>query len=245
MSKVAAKLHRILLPLDLSRDSLSALAVAFDLAIGVGAEVSGLFVEDTQLLSAGSLPLAREVGSSSGISRSIGTIDIQKRFRSVAGRARDVIAQTSQRVKVRSSFRVVRGDVAAEILAAATGADLLVIGKAGWAVGGFRKPGSTCLAILSQSHIPVLIVEQGATLSPPIFAVHDGSEAGRRALDFARDLSMILGWEIAIFSAQGMATGDDVLERIRHEKSHLFVLPSSLPLTAATSHLKSPILFVP
>jgi nucleotide-binding universal stress UspA family protein len=245
MSKVAAKCHRILLPLDLSRDSLSALAAAFDLAVGMGAEVSGLFVEDTQLLSAGSLPLAREVGFSSGISRSIGPLDIDKAFRSVAGRARDVLAQTSQRVKVRSSFRVARGDVAAEILAASSEADLLVIGKVSCTIGGFRKLGSTCTAILTQSHIPVLIVEEGTTLSPPIIAVHDGSDAGRRALDFARNLSHILGWEIVVFSAQDMATTDDVLERIRHEKSNLFVLPATLPLTECTSRLRSPVFFVP
>ena len=69
MSKTASRVQRILLPVDLSRDSLAAVDVAFDLAAALGGEISGLFIEDAELLTAGSLPFAREVGSSSGIPR--------------------------------------------------------------------------------------------------------------------------------------------------------------------------------
>ncbi len=69
MSEVRAEIRRVLLPLDVSRDSLTALEIASNLAAALGGEVSGLFIEDTELLTAGSLPFAREVGSFSGISR--------------------------------------------------------------------------------------------------------------------------------------------------------------------------------
>jgi nucleotide-binding universal stress UspA family protein len=245
MSEVAEKLRRILLPVDVSRDSLTALDAAFDLAVALRGEVSGLFIEDAELLAAGRLPFAREVGSISGISRRIGSADVQNRLRAVAGKARTALAQAGQRLKVRTSFRVAQGDVATEILAAAADADLLVLGKAGWSPGVFRNPGSTCLAILSRSPIPVLIVEHGVSLSPPILAVHDDSAAGRRAVDFARNLSRILGWPIAVFSAQGMSSGDDVLERIQQAQPRLIVLPSSLPLSKCASRLRFPVLFVP
>ena len=245
MSEVTTKLQRILLPVDVSRDSLTALNIAFDLAVALGGEISGLFIEDAKLLAAGSLPFAREVGSLSGISEPIGTTDIQNRFRAVAGKARHAIAEAGQRLKVRTSFRVAQGDVASEILTAAADADLLVLGKAGWSVGALRKPGSTCLTILSQSRIPVLIAEQGVSLSPLILAVHDNSTGGKRALEFAQDLGEVLGWQIAVFSAQGMSSGDDVLQRIRGEKPHLAVLPSSLSLSKLAYRLKCPVLFVP
>jgi nucleotide-binding universal stress UspA family protein len=245
MSEVRVNLRRILLPVDVSRDSLTALDVAFDLAVALRGEVSGLFIEDKELLAAGSLPFAREVGSISGISRSIAGIDIHNRFRAVAGKARNALAEAGQRLKVHTSFRVGHGDVAAEILAAAADADLLVLGKAGWSPGAFRNPGRTCLAILQRSPIPVLIVEHGVSLSPPILAVHDGSAAGRRALEFAQNLSHILGWQITVFSAQGVLSGDDVLERLQHENPRLIVLPSSLPLRRYASRLKCPVLFVP
>ena len=245
MSDVATKLRRILLALDVSRDSLTALEIAFDLAAVLGSEISGLFIEDGELVVAASLPFAREVGSLSGISRQIGTADIEHRFRAVAWQARDALADAGRRRNVPSSFRVTRGDVSGEILTAATDADLVVLGKAGWSVGAFRKPGSTCLAILSQSRIPVLIVERGTTLSPPILVVNDGTPAGRRALEFGRELGRSLDWKTAVFSVQGMAHGDDVLKSIRQDKPHLIVLPSSLPLSERASRLMCPVLFVP
>jgi nucleotide-binding universal stress UspA family protein len=245
MSEVAERARRILLPLDLSRDSLTALEIAVNLAAAVGAEVSGLFIEDAELLTAGSLPFAREVGSFSGIARRIGSEDIQHRFQAIAGKARRTLAAAGHRLKVPTSFQVGHGDVPAEILNAADRADLLVLGKAGWSLGSFRRPGSTCLAILSRSRIPVLIVERGVTLSPPIVVVNDGTPSGERAVEFARDLSRSLGWDIGVFAVREVSTGEDVLQRIRQDKPRLIVLPSSLPLSKGATPLKCPVLFVP
>ena len=245
MTEVSAKLWRILLPLDVSRDSLTALQAAFDLAAALGGEVSGLFIEDASLLAAGSLPFAREVGSLSGTRQPIGSSDIERTLQAVANRARHAIGEAGQRLKVRFSFRVTRGDVPAEILTAAADADMVVLGKAGWSIGTFRKPGTTCLASLSGSRIPVLIMEQGAALAAPILAVNDGTPAGRRAVDFAHELSRNLGWGIAVFSVHGMSKGDDVLDSIRQEKPRLMVLPSSLPLTECASKLRCAVLVVP
>jgi nucleotide-binding universal stress UspA family protein len=244
MSGAALSLQNILLPVDVSRDSLTAIDVAFDLASALGAQISGIFVEDSNLLMAASVPLTREVGSLSGISQSISVPDIYGRLRSVASKARDLLLQTGLRANVRNSFRVARGDVTSEILSAADRHDLLVLGKAGWTIGAMRKPGRTCLAVLSRSHVPVLVVEQGVRLAPPILAVNDESESGGRVLDFARRLGQILGWKVGVFSAQGMPTGDTVLETIKG-KGALIVLPTSLPLTACRSRLRSPVLFVP
>lgn len=245
MSEATVQLRRILLPLDVSRDSLTALEIAFDLASAVGGEVSGLFIEDVALFAAGSLPFAREIGSFSGISQRIGKVDIEHRFRAVATKAREVLTEAGKRLRVHSSFSVARGKVSAEILTAATSADIVVLGKAGWSVGEFRRPGSTCLAILSQSRIPVLIVERGARLSPPILAVNDGTDAGLRAEGFAHELGKNLGWETAVVRVEGVTTGEDVLSRLPQDKPHLIVLPSSLPLGECPSELKWPILFVP
>jgi nucleotide-binding universal stress UspA family protein len=233
------------LPVDVSKDSLTALEAAFDLAAAVGGEVSGLFIEDARLLAAVSLPFAREVGWLSGTRQPIGHLEIERRFQAVEDTARGALAEAGKRVKVRFSFRVTRGDVPAEILTAATDADIVVLGKAGWSKGAVRKPGSTCLAILSRSHVPVLIVEHGTTLAPPILAVNDGTSAGSRAVEFAHDLSRSLGWGIAVFSVHGMSTGDDVLNSIRQEKPRLIVLPSSLPLGECASQLRCAVLVVP
>jgi nucleotide-binding universal stress UspA family protein len=242
---VTVKIQKLLVPVDVSRDSLTALKIAFELAAAVGAEVSGLFIEDAELLAAGSLPFAREVGSRSGVRRSIGTADIEERLQFVAAKARDAIAEAGHARNVQSSFRVARGNVPAQILDAASEADIVVLGKAGWSIGELRRPGNTCLSILAESRIPVLVVERGATLAPPILAVHDETTAGKRAVDFARDLSCRLRWELGVFAVRGMTNGDEVLIRIRKDQARLIVLPSSLPLSERASELMCPVLFVP
>jgi nucleotide-binding universal stress UspA family protein len=226
---------RILLPFDVSSDSLSALDAAFGLAAALGGEVSGLFIEDSTLLLAGSLPFAREIGSQSGISRRIGTADIEHSLRAVASRAREALIQAGQQRHVTASFHVTRGDVGSEILTAAGNADLVVIGKAGWSTRAASRIGSTCLTLISHSHVPVLIVERGATLEPPVLAVDDGSPGGRRALEFARMLGKRLGWQIL------SVRPDDVTGT---RKSQLMVVPGPIALTTS-SELRGAIVVVP
>ena len=54
-------LHRILVPLDASENSLTALDTAAELAAVLDAELEGLFVEDINLLQLCDFPFAREV----------------------------------------------------------------------------------------------------------------------------------------------------------------------------------------
>jgi nucleotide-binding universal stress UspA family protein len=239
------KFRRILLPVDVSRDSLSALNVAFNLAAALQGEVTGVFIEDADLVAAVNMPSAREVGSFSGICKRIGGAEMETRFRAVAGKARDAVVQAGRKLKVPASFRVVRGDVSDEILAAAADADLVILGKAGWSAGTVRTPGSTCLSILSRSRIPVLIAEAGTRFGPPVTVVHDRTDSGRRAMDAGHELSRSLGWDIAVFWAEGMSGTDEVLERMLEDKPRLMVLPSSLPLRKRPHRLKWPVLFVP
>jgi nucleotide-binding universal stress UspA family protein len=240
-----SSLRRVLLPIDASRDSESALEVAFDLAVALGGEVNGLFVEDAELLAAGRLPFAREVGSLSGIRRPITSTDMENRLQTVAHKARDMVLRATQRFKVRSSFQVSRGDVPSEILIAMTQADIAVLGRAGWSSASWRKTGRTCLRLPTLSPIPMFVVEHGARLAPPILAVDDGTAAGGRAVDFARELSGRLGWKFAVLKSSGMSRCDEVLRSIRQEKPSVLVVPSSLPLSESAPELKSVLLFVP
>ncbi len=55
-------IQRILLALDASPQSVAALDTATELAGRLGAELTGLFVEDTDLLRMAALPFAAEIG---------------------------------------------------------------------------------------------------------------------------------------------------------------------------------------
>jgi nucleotide-binding universal stress UspA family protein len=239
------KPQKFLVAIDVSRDSLAAIQIAFDLAAAVRGQVFGLFVEDADLLAAVNLPFAREVGSHSGLSRPITAADVERQLHTVEVRARDALSQAGDRLNVQSSFRVGRGKVPAEILGASSEADIIVLGKAGWSIGEFRKPGSNCLAILAKSEIPVMVVEDGASFGPPILVAHDQSPAGARAVEFARELSRCLGWELSTLAVHGKSKGDEVLPSVGRARPSLIVLPASLPLGERSSELKNPIVFVP
>jgi nucleotide-binding universal stress UspA family protein len=166
---------------------MAALDAAAELAANLGAELLGIFVEDINLIRLGGLPPVQEVGRSTGRSRELDDRRISHELRGQAARARRAMQQIGIRLGLQWSFRVSRGSIDAELLQAATSADLVILGKAGWS--GSHRLGSTAEAVLSAGPRPTLVVEAKDRLQPTLMAVYDGSEVSRRALDTAIDLA--------------------------------------------------------
>lgn len=181
--------RRILVALDASPHSLAALEAAVALAADLQAELLGLFVEDADLLRLAALPFVRELGLYSAKPRPLNEPQVERELRARARRAEQALAAMADRAQVRWSFRVVRGMISAELLAAAVEADLISLGRTGWSLAGRRRVGSTARTILSQASRPALVVRQGAHLSLPIMVVYDGSALAGKALATAARLS--------------------------------------------------------
>jgi len=152
-------------------------------------ELIGMHVEESELLRLANLPVARQISLLSG------------KVSSPQGRAMELDMQ-AQRVLIRNdfvshmhrakltwSFRVERGRVAAALLSAASGMDLLVVGKAGRSVVAGRRLGSVPRGILSGEHGLVLVVAHGARLRGPLVVVYDGSSAAQAGLMLAAGLT--------------------------------------------------------
>jgi nucleotide-binding universal stress UspA family protein len=178
-------IRRILVALDASPHSLAALEAAAELAAGLKAELLGLFVEDINLLRLAELPFAREMGVFSTTRRRLDILEVERELRAQASRARRALAIAAGRAQVPWSFRVARGVIAAELLAAASEADLVILGKVGWSPTGRRHMGSTARAVLSQATCLTLILQEGVRLSLPILVVYDGSTIAQKALSAA------------------------------------------------------------
>ena len=181
-------IRRILVALDASGASLAALEAAAQLAEQMEAELLGLFVEDINLLRLAGLPFAREVGFPSARTRRLESEDMERALRAQAARAQQSLVQAAERVRVRWSFRVARGMVAAELLAAAESADLVALGMTGMQVSPRLRLGATALAVVSGATGAVLVVSQGACLRSPVVALYDGSPASVQALELAARL---------------------------------------------------------
>mgnify|MGYP006290092847 CR=1 FL=1 len=192
-------IRRILVALDASADSLAGLEAAAQLAAEVEAEIAGLFVEEADLLRVGRLPGTREIPLFAEEPRTLEAGDLERQLRGQARTAQDALRSVAERLKVRWSFRTVRGDVATELAEAAVGADLLTVGATGRSLS--RPPGSTVRALLGRAGPPVLVLRQGARLGRVIHVLHDGSAAAWEAVRTAAELGRREGGRLDVLLA--------------------------------------------
>ena len=171
---------RILVAIDASPQSLTALRAALELATLLDAEVDAIFVEDINLLHLCGFPFNREIGSYTGSLRPLESTAIESQLRAVAGRIQRTITTLAAQSPVRWTFRVSRGPVVDELLAAAGSASMRSMGRA----GQLRRKslGSTARALVQQSRRPLLILGESGGFQQPLTAVFTGTPAAERAL---------------------------------------------------------------
>ena len=178
--------RRILVAVDASRHSIAALEAAVDLASRFQAELLGLYVEDINLLRLAELPFAREVGQFSAVVRRLEVAEVERQIRVQTVRVRRIFESTTGRAQVQWSFRVARGSVPQEVVTAASDADLLVLGRAGWSLLRRGRLGTTARAIVARSPSMALLLPGESCLASPLTVVFDGSPLAERALEVTR-----------------------------------------------------------
>jgi hypothetical protein len=122
------KIRRIVVGLDSAPCGRMVLEPAAAAAAKLEAELVGLFVENMNLLNFAGFPFAREVGFQSAMRRPLDVAAMERSLRIAATAAREMLAAVAGGTALRWSFRVTRGVLPAELLAAADEADLVVAG---------------------------------------------------------------------------------------------------------------------
>lgn len=192
-------LARIVVALDASSQSLAALEEAAELAAWMGAELMGLFVEDVQLLRLAASPVASEILYLSAREQPLDTARMESKLRAQAEQARRALARVAGQVKVPWEFRVVRGEVAAQVLLAAAEADLLSLGCVGWSLARRFRLGSTARAALLGAQTSVLVAQCRISRSLPVSVVYDRSPGGEDACRVAARLSKATSQLLTVF----------------------------------------------
>jgi nucleotide-binding universal stress UspA family protein len=231
--------RRILVALDASTHSLAALSAAVELAAAMEAELEGLFVEDVNLLRLAGLPFAREVRHTASL-EALDSPRMERALKAQAAQARDALAVAAGRAQVHWSFRVVRGQVAQEVLAAAAQADLVTLGKQGRSRSPGARLGSTALRVALDAPGTLLLVEHGVPGGLPVLVLYDGSEGAERALDAAARLAKASGSPPIVLL---LADTPDAAQRLEQQATHRMevwaVRPRFRSLPAADVHTLS------
>ncbi|MBZ5703593.1 MAG: universal stress protein [Acidobacteriia bacterium] len=184
-----AAIRRILVALDASPHSLTALRAAVELAARMEAELLGLFVEDVHLLRLAESPLAREVQYLTARQAPLDRARMEQQLRAQAEQARKALAAAAEGARVEWSFRIVRGQVSVEVLAAAAGMDLLTLGRRGWSSSLKSRIGSTAQTAVATTMPVLLLSDRGLQLDLPVLVCYDGTAATQRAVRVAAQLA--------------------------------------------------------
>ena len=142
-------IRRILVSVDATSQSLTALRVAASLATRLDTEVIGIFVEDINLLRLAELPFIQEVGYFSARSYPMSSQGIERQLRSSNRWLQQVFQMLSSNTNIRWSLRTIRGSIAAELLDSVLDTDLLILGRTG--LPGMRQVGPIVRSLINRA----------------------------------------------------------------------------------------------
>ena len=179
-------IRHIAVALDCSPHSMASLRVAAELARSMRAELTGIFVEDINLLRMAELPFCHEIRTYSSEAEHVDSAQFERSLKIQARAAEKSLQHIAGDFMVKHSFRVYRGVVPAEVIAAAVEADLLVLGRSGRSPTCRKGLGSTARKALADGKKPVLLIRPGFSANEwPVLVLFDGSEGSKHALEAA------------------------------------------------------------
>jgi len=207
---MSAEIKRILVGLDASAHSQAALEAAATLAARLNAELLGLFVQDLDLLQLAQLPFAREVGLTSAGARRLDPPSMELALKAQAEAARSAFESSARRHRVPASFRITRGRVLHELVAASAEVDLVALGTSGHMEIAGRRVGSTVRGICAGARCSVLIEQHTKRSGASVVLLYEDSTGADAALARAEQLAQSNDTELVI-----VLTGDAGSGRLR------------------------------
>lgn len=210
---------RVLVLIDGSRLSYAALRVAADIAGKRNADILGVFVEELNLVRSAGYGFSREVGSVSGISRSLDPGILEQRMQRLADHARVALAGAVKQHGGKAALTIARGRVIDEVLALAGPDDLLVLGRAGWSSPAGTRLGSTARRLVQQSPGQVLLWCEQKLPYPNrvVVFLNDHDQANHRAASAAAEISRHNHQPVTIILGANSKPPAEQLDAIRHD----------------------------
>jgi hypothetical protein len=192
-------LDGILVLLDASPASVSALEAGAAVASRTGARLLGLFVEDRDLVRASQLSVSGHLSLPAGVPLRLDPELVERRLAAARREAERAFEEVVRGRGLSGSFRAERGPIAATVAAAAAEVDLVVLGWSPAARGrGIRLAAAARAAV---EYAPrLLVIPSGCRLGEGVLAAFGDepedavvlAEAGRLAVALAEELALLL-----------------------------------------------------
>lgn len=246
--------ERILVSLDSSTHSYSALKAAVELAHHYNARLKGVFIHDSNLLKLANLPFLKEVGEYTAITREISMDGITHGMIVQSRWITQTFHKLTNQSGLRGDFEILHGNVHQIVDRETDNCDLLVMGKSGTNPLGRPRLGSTAKLVIKKGKKPLLLVEENNQLGYPVFVLFDDSplgwvslETGRDLLDPGENLNILISennleefndhqkkiraWAVEkqlniAFQIYSTDSFDRFLEKIHQLKTGLFIIPN-------------------
>lgn len=179
---------RILVAIDSSSTAAALLRPAALLAQGFGARVSGIFVEDINLLHLAGLPFARELTWSTAVELRLDYQRMERVLRGCSVHVCQAVVDVAREIEL--PMQVVRGQVAQELLRTAEDVDLIILGKCG--AGWGRQIGSVARRVLHEAQSSVLLVAYSPRTYKAVMAIFTGHDEDKHTLSAAAQAARLL-----------------------------------------------------
>ena len=218
-------IRHIAVALDCSPHSRASLAAAAELARLMHADLTGIFVEDINLLRMAELPCCHEIRMYTSEPEKVDSSQLERSLKLQAKAAEESLQRIAGDLMVKHSFRVSRGIVSAEVISAALDADLLVLGRSGRSPSCRKGLGSTARKALEEGKKPLLFIRPGFSATEwPVLVLYDGSEGSQQVIGAALSI-MYPGITLSV-----LILGETHEERVEmeHSLSETISLPGGM-----------------
>jgi len=195
-------LRRVLVALDMAGGGQAALEATASLAAAFGAELVGLFVEDSELMEAAALPVSRWVSSGAASQAPFDVTLMRRALKVSALQANRVLAEVAMRRRIQWAFRVKQGAVAEQLLTELDSSDILALAATSGGRGHARAATHWRL-MAAEARCSVLLVRPDGRPSQPVVALYTGSQ---RVLAVAAQLARAYRRPLIVLATAGTAT---------------------------------------
>lgn len=198
--------RRVILQMDTSSHCRETLDAAIDIAAHLRAELHGVFVEDSDLISVGGLDFVREFSLSSPTARVLDNQTLDAQLKALARSARRQLEHAGTRRKVRVGFQTVRGDFQQEMANATKDADLIIAEGTGRLRARYFRARLPGRSTARQTLRTTLLLKGGKPLPKLFTVICDSTESARKCLRAAASLFPVEGQELTLLPATPATT---------------------------------------